>query len=573
MQLLRVNMTTGELQAEALPETWQLLGNRGLIAEILSREVPPTCEPLGPYNKLILAGGPLAGLSVSSAARLSAGAKSPLTGGIKEANGGGVAVQRMTKLGLRAIIVEGKAAKGQWYVLHIKEGRFSLVPAGELQGMGNYQLSQHLRKQYGDDAGLITIGPAGEMGMNLAGIFATDGEGNPSRACARGGLGAVMGSKGLKAVVLENDGTYRARPQDPEAFKRARKEFLDVLMSTPQTSEVYTKYGTASALLPINRIGGLPTHNFRSGSFDQAERISGDALYDLIAARGGKGRHSHACMRGCIIRCSNIVAGEDGEEIVSPLEYETLSLLGSNIGVADIDTIARYNWLCNDLGIDTIETGAALGVAMEAGLAPFGDAREVERIIREEIGKGTLLGRVLGQGALITGKVFGNTRVPAVKGQAMAAHEPRAIKGMTITYAMSPMGADHTAAVTLRAPVDHHSPAGQMELSRKIQVNVAAYDTLGFCMFVIPAVGAKPEYVVNMINAAYGTGYNPEWLAELGKEVIKKERAFNLKAGLNPAHDRLPEFMLEEKLPPFDLVSDIPQEDYARYWDPAFWGE
>ncbi|KKM10017.1 hypothetical protein SY88_15285 [Clostridiales bacterium PH28_bin88] len=566
-------MTTKQLTLEPLPEAYRLLGNRGLIAEIMLNEVPATCEPLGPYNKLILAGGPLAGLGVSSAARLSAGAKSPLTGGIKEANGGGVAVQRLVKLGIRAIIVEGKSSDGSMYVLHLKQGNFELVPADELKGMGNYRLSSVLRERFGHDVGMITIGPAGEMGMAIAGVFANDGEGNPSRACARGGLGAVMGSKGLKAVVIENDGTYQVPVRDPGAFNAARKAFSDVLLSTPQTSEVYTKYGTASAVLPINRIGALPTYNFSRGSFDLAEQISGDALYDMIAARGGEGKHTHACMRGCVIRCSNVVADSEGKTIVSPLEYETLCLMGSNIGIADIDTIAKFNWLCNDLGIDTIETGVALGVALEAGLALFGDAQEIERIISEEIGRGTVLGRVLGQGATLTGKVFDNPRVPAVKGQAMAAHEPRAIKGMAVTYAMSPMGADHTAAVTFRAPVDHHSPAGQMEISRNVQVTVAAYDSLGFCMFVVPAVGSKPDYVINLINAVYGTNYNAEWLKENGKKVIKTEREFNRRAGFTKTHDRLPEFMLEEKLPPFGLVSDIPEEDYERFWEADFWGE
>ncbi|GAW92800.1 aldehyde ferredoxin oxidoreductase C-terminal domain-containing protein [Calderihabitans maritimus] len=573
MYLLRVNMSNLRTALEPLPEEYKLLGNRGLVAEILCREVPARTNPLGAKNKLILAGGPLAGLGISSAARLSAGGKSPLTGGIKEANAGGIAVQRMTRLGIRAIIVEGQAETGKIYLLYLKKDGVELLPAGELKGLGTYDVAKKLRARYGKDIGVITIGPAGEMLMNLAGIFATDSEGQTSRACARGGLGAVMGSKGLKAIVIANDGDYRVPVHDEEAFKKARKEFIKVLMTTPQTSEIYTNYGTASALAPINKLGGLPTYNFRQGSFEKAEAIDGDALYDLIEKRNGAGKHSHACMNGCVIRCSNVVPDEEGNTLVSPLEYETLALLGSNLGIADLDAIASLNKLCNDIGIDTIETGAALGVAIEAGMAPFGDAQEIYRIIEEEIGQGTILGRVLGQGTLITGRVLGISRLPVVKGQAIAAHDPRAIKGMTITYAMSPMGGDHTAGVTLRAPIDHHKPEGQMELSRNIQVIVAAHDSLGFCMFVIPAVGGKPEYVVNLINAVYGTNFQPEWLMEYGKDVIKKERAFNLAAGFNEVHDRLPEMFLEEELPPHNLVSDLSEEDYRRYWDTEFWGE
>ncbi|MDW7673666.1 MAG: aldehyde ferredoxin oxidoreductase C-terminal domain-containing protein [Bacillota bacterium] len=571
MNILRVNMNNRQIYLEPIPEQLMLLGNRSLIGEILTNEVPASCHPLGEKNKLILAGGPLAGLGISSADRLSAGAKSPLTGGIKEANAGGIAVQYMAKHGIRAIIIEGKPNADSTFLLRINNNQFELMVAEELKGMGNYEVAQVLRQKYGEKTAIITIGPAGEKELNTAGIFASDRSGIPSRACARGGLGAVMGSKKLKAIVIENNGDYKIPVVNMEDFKKARKKYLQVLQENPQTSEIYTKYGTASALATVNKIGGLPTNNYRYGSFEKAEQINGDTLYDLIEARGGEGLHSHACMSGCIIKCSNVVPDNDGKAIVTPLEFETLCLLGSNLGIGDIDFTARLNYLCNDLGIDTIEVGAAIGVALEAGVASFGDQEAVYDFIDRDIRNNTLLGRVLGQGAAMTGKVLGIKRIPVVKGQAMAAHEPRAIKGMSITYAMSPMGADHTAAVTLRAPVDHKDPKGQMELSRQIQVTVAAYDSLGFCMFVIPAIGKQPEHAVDLINAVYGLNLQYDWIENYGKKVLLTERNYNKLAGLTDAHDRLPEYMLEEKLPPSNAVSDIPLADYERFWNDEFW--
>ncbi|MDN5347799.1 MAG: aldehyde:ferredoxin oxidoreductase [Clostridia bacterium] len=569
-KILRINLTAAKISYEELPDEYALWGNRGLIARYLLDEVPPTCHPLGEYNKLILATGPLAGSNVTSSARLSAGAKSPLTGGIKESNAGGVAGRLLARLGLRALILEGRAK--ELSILKVGKEGAELIPAPELKGLGNYDLASRLLNKYGNKSGIISIGQAGEKLFPTAGIFVTDPAGSPSRACGRGGLGAVMGSKNLKAVVIENNGNENLRPVNPDAYRRAVKEFHSAILQHPQTSKAYPEYGTAGLLSTMNRLGGLPTRNFSSGSFEGAEKICGEALRALILDRGGEGRTTHRCMDTCIIRCSNIFPDPEGRALVSPLEYETLVLLGSNIGVDNLDWIAKFNRLCNDFGIDTIEIGAAIGVAMEAGILNFGNARKVEELLKE-VGEGTLLGRVIGQGAEITGRVLGVTRVPTVKGQAMAAHEPRAIKGMTVTYATSPMGADHTAGITVRAQIDHRQPEGQMELSRNTQVNVAAYDTLGFCIFVMPAVGGQPQLAVNILNALYGTDYRDDFLRSLGKKVIRLEKAFNEAAGFTEAHDRLPEFFYSEKLPPYNVVSDIPAEDIKRFWDPDFWEE
>ncbi len=574
MRILRINMSTFSSAYEELDDKNFILGNRALIAEYANLEIPAACEPLGDKNKLIIAVGPLVGLGITSSARVSVGGKSPLTGGIKEANGGGVVGTKMGKHGLRAIIIESQPSDNQSYIIFINKNGADIQPAGSYERMGNYELAQSLLQQHGKDIGIISIGPAGEMKMSSAGVFINDPEGSQSRACARGGMGAVMGSKGVKAIVVSGDGEYKPIVSDKEALKKARYNFHNTIKSNPQTAEVYPKYGTASAVMTLNEMGAMPTLNFTKGSFDNAENISGDALYDLITKRNGYGRHQHRCMQGCIINCSNVVPDKFGNPIIQPLEYETISLVGSNLGISSLDDISKINYICNDIGIDTIETGAALGVAVEAGLLDFGDITSFINLLGE-IKQGTPLGRIIGHGAAFTGKAFSISRVPVCKkGQALPGHEPRGIKGMAITYSMSPMGADHTAAVTFRAPLDHGKTEGQMEFSRNLQVNIAAYDSLGFCMFVTPAVGKQPKLTVDIINAVFGTSFDNTFLFELGKKVLKLERRFNLNAGLNDKHDRLAEFLKNEPLPPTNQVVDFREEDYKRFWhDPDFWGE
>ncbi|MDI6824148.1 MAG: aldehyde ferredoxin oxidoreductase C-terminal domain-containing protein [Bacillota bacterium] len=550
-----------------------LLGNRGLIAIIAQGEIDPLGHPLGAGNRLIVATGPLAGTAVSSAARISVGGKSPLTGGIKEANGGGEAGRALASLDLRAIIVEGLPPRGPdgkapLRLLVVSEEGAHLEEAGALAGKGTYETAALLRSWYGERAALLIIGPAGEMRLPTAGVFATDPDGQPGRACARGGMGAVMGAKGLKAIVIV-PGNHRPKPAQPERFRKAAAEFHRLLRETPQTGKFYREYGTAYSVGALNALGAMPTRNFTVGSFEHADALSGERLRELMLERGGK--PVHACMRGCIIQCSNVYVDGTGRPLVSPLEYETLVLMGSNLGIGDPDQIARLNYLANDIGVDTIETGAAIGLLMGEGEVPFGDGATVARLL-EEIRRGSAIGRLIGCGAATVGRALGTPRVPVVKGQSFAAHEARAVKGMAITYGMTPMGADHSTGVTFRAKVDHSRPEGQMELSRDTQVRVAAYDALGFCLFVTPAVGPRPEVTVELLNAMYDLSLPPDYITDLGKWVILTERAFNLAAGLGPAHDRLPEFMYTEPLPPTGLVVDIPQEDLDRYWEAEYWG-
>lgn len=565
MQVLRVDMTKKSVSFEAVPSHWQKYGGRAMIARFLLDEVDPTCEPLGPRNKLIFAPGLLVGHMLSSCDRISVGGKSPLTGGIKESNAGGTTGLKMIWLRLHSLIIEGAASPDDaWQLLYIGEDGARLEDASYLAGLGLKDTAEALIERYHRKIGISAIGPAGERGYLTAGITHIDQDRNLTRISARGGLGAVMGSKRLKAIVFDVSRSNRPEVADKDRFRDASRRYLNALKEHPQTSEVYTYYGTAAMVKMCNSLGGMPTRNFSAGQYEDAESISGETIHDLNLSRGGE--VAHACMPGCIIRCSNIYAGPDGETLVTPLEYETIGLMGSNLNINDPDFIARLNDVANDMGMDTIDTGAALGVAADAGLFSFGD-REAIWEAMEQIREGTPLGRILGSGAALAGRVLGVQRVPVVKSQAMSAYDPRAIKGTGVTYATSPQGADHTAGLTIRADVDHTEPEGQAALSRTVQYNVAGYDSLGACTMGSMAFAMDPGVIPDLINSQYGWQVGDDYLRSLGRETILMEREFNQRAGFTAADDRLPEWMRSEALPPLGTVFDVPEEELDAIYD------
>lgn len=566
-EIWRVNVKKQELSREPVPETWSRLGGRGLLARIMLDEVDAKCDPLGAGNKLIFAPGLLVGHMLSSTDRISVGGKSPLTGGIKEANAGGRTGYHMTFMGIKALIIEDKPAEDSFWVLHLSLNGAKWERADELVGMGVYATAPKLLEKYGDKVAIALIGPGGEMQMKSAGIQNLDKDKIPSRIAARGGLGAVMGSKGLKAIVFDHAGGQKPAIANPEAFKVAQKDYTQSVMNHPQ-SVTYRDYGTQAMPQMTQAFAALPTHNFSRGTFYDVEKISGETMREFILDRGKPSDPSHACMAGCTIKCSNIFGGEDGKIIVSPLEYETVGLMGTNLDIDSLDSIGRLNWHVNDLGLDSIEIGGSLGVAAEAGLMRWGSEEDAQKLI-DEIRKGTELGHVLGDGAVAVGKRYNIERVPAVKGQSMSAYEPRSIKGTGVTYATTPQGADHTCGLTIRAKVDHLDPNAQIEASRNAQLNMGGYDTLGACIFAGFGYAATPDGVVKRLLAArYGWDDLPDNILQaLGKETIKMEREFNKRAGFTKEDDRLPKWMTREALPENNSVFDVPEEQLDSVFD------
>ncbi len=558
-------MHTMRTARQAADESLVALGGRSLTARILLDEVRPDCDPLGRHNKLIIAPGLLGGTSAPCSGRISAGGKSPLTGGIKESNAGGVVGHKLARLGIKALVFEDKPPDSAGpFVLILARDRAELLPRPELAGLGVYESAARLRREFGTHAGVVLIGPAGERQLAAAGIAVTDAGGEPGRYCGRGGMGALMGSKGVKAIVVDDSGTRAPESRDRRAFVEAAREVARLIRETPQTAEVYRNWGTAALVATTNALGGFPTRNFSTGRFEGAARISAEALRELILARGGLPTHS--CMPGCPIGCSNLLPRADGSTLVSPLEYETIGLLGSNCGIDDLDAIGEMNRLCNDLGVDTIDVGGAVGVAMEAGLIRFGDSEGAMRLIRE-IGLGTVLGRLIGNGGALTARVLGVRRVPAVKGQIMAAYEPRGIKGLGVTFATSAMGADHTAGNTVRVQIDHHGAKGQVEASRNAQLSSTIYDFLGVCLFVGPAVKSRIDLLAALVSAHLGIPCSAEDLLALSRKTLENEREFNRRAGFTKAHDRLPEHFREEVNPASGTTFDVSDEEIDAMWD------
>jgi aldehyde:ferredoxin oxidoreductase len=562
---LRADLETMDVFKESIPSEWKGLGGRALTSMVIKEKVPPTCSPLGPDNLLVFAPGILAGCGASSSDRLSVGGKSPLTGGIKESNVGGKAGLAFVRLGIRCLIISGRAST--WKIAHISRAGIRFEIADDLVGLEIYAATAKLRDRYGSNTAILTIGPAGEMLLAAGNIGVGDIEGIPARHAGRGGMGAVMGSKRLKAIVIDPTGGEPPAFFDSEALQAANRRFSKALLEHPVSGKSMPIYGTSVMVNNINALGGLPTRNFSEGSFEFAERISGEALHDLILERDGK--TTHGCMPGCVVRCSNILPNKNGQELTRAFEYESIVLLGSNCGISDLDAIGCLNHRCDELGLDTMEIGVAIGVAMEADLASFGDFEAALKLI-DEVATGSALGRVLGSGAAVTGKVFGVSRIPVVMGQAISAYDPRSLKGTGVTYATSPMGADHTAGNALPGSTlpdgtkpDPAKSENQVQLSRYLQHLAMTFDSLGLCWFTRGPILADPSLLMDILHALKGGSWTMEKLLEQAGETLQVELAFNRAAGLGEQHD-LPYFFRTEPLGMQGRVFDIPVQEMNR---------
>ncbi|HRD96334.1 MAG TPA: aldehyde ferredoxin oxidoreductase C-terminal domain-containing protein [Rubrivivax sp.] len=573
-RIVRVNMTDLTTHVEPVPAAWVGLGGRAMTSTIVAAEVAPTCHALGPNNKLVFAPGLLSGTAAANSGRVSAGAKSPLTGGIKESNAGGTAARLLAKLGIAALIVEGQPAADKWYSITLAKGGVSVQEETEFVGLGNYELYQKVHARFGKPVGVMSVGPAGEMKMLTANISVVDPEVHV-RSLGRGGLGAVMGSKKIKFIAIDDTGTAPVMPKDAARFKEAARTFAQTLLDHPVSGQGLPTYGTDVLVNILHEAGGLPTRNFTSGQYAAHDKISGETLHATIVARNGV--PTHACHPGCQVQCSQVYNDSDGRYLTSGFEYETIWGMGANCCIEDLDDIATADHVMDDIGVDSIETAVTFGVAMEAGMLNFGDGKEVVRMLHDEIGKGTPLGRILGGGAASVGRIYGITRVPVVKNQGIPAYDPRAVKGIGVTYAMSTMGADHTSGyavatniLSVGGHVDPLKKEGQIELARNLNIATAAIDSTGMCLFIaFPAldIPACLSSLIEMINARFGINLSGDDVTALGKQVLKTEHAFNIAAGLTREHDRLPEFFSLEKLPPHNVVWDITPQELDSYWN------
>ena len=574
--ILRINVGAvggPEVLEEPLGE-YAGLGGRGLTSTLVAKEVPPLCHPLGDENKLVIAPGLLSGTIAVMSGRISVGCKSPLTGTIKEANAGGQGAQVLARLGYAAIVLEGKPTTDDLYKVYINKDGVKITADNSLKLLPNYDLVEKMKQEYGDKIACISIGPCGEMKMAASSIAFTDMELRPTRHAARGGVGAVMGSKHVKVIVLDDTGVKMRPPKDLEKFRDANKRFAEGLTRHPVSGQGLPDYGTNVLTNILNEAGGYPTYNFKEGRFQGAHEISGETQAETEKARGGLA--THGCHRGCIIRCSGVYHDKDGHYLTKQPEYETVWAHGGHCGICDLDAVAMLDFLDDNYGVDTIEMGVAVGVAMEAGLLKFGDAEGAINLVKE-VGKGSFLGRILGAGAEVTGKVFGVERVPVVKGQALPAYDPRAVQGMGVTYATSTMGADHTAgyAVTsnilkVGGDVNPLTPEGQIELSRDLQIATAAIDSTGMCLFTAFALLDQPDTfqaLLDLLNAFYGLNLDANGVVELGKKVLKTERDFNTRAGFTKAHDRLPRFFQREPVAPHNVVFQVTDEDLDKVFN------
>src|SRR5436190_2240246 len=487
IQLGDRTVTKRELAGEDLVNV-----GRNHIARTLLELGAATVDPLSPANPLIFSAGPFAGSSFSNANRTSVGCKSPLTGGVKEANGGGSFSYGLGQLKIAGFTLH--EASPEWTVIHFrKDGGLDFDDAAPYLGKGNFEAQNLLHARYGKKVTIALCGPVGEYQGLIAGIAFSDKDGRPARLSARGGVGAVMGSKKVKAIVVDLD---KIPPfEDAKKVNAAIKDYAKMLLADSLVTNFYAKIGTMGMADLQNTLGGLPVRNFSAGqlvnvSTGEKFKMGGEYISQLNVSRGGE--HTHACMPGCVIQCSNVYHDANGKEVVSPVEYETLGLLGTNCGLSDPDDLAQMNYLANDLGVDTIELGATLAVLMEAGLGNFGDVKFMADCMAE-MRKGSEKGKLWAQGTARVGEHYNVKRVPVIKKQAISAYDPRVIEATGIAMMATAQGADHTAGNLPRLKTREMDLPAIIEQSLAHQARIAANDSLGLCIFGMSVTNPNTE--------------------------------------------------------------------------------
>lgn len=565
---LHISLPDREVREETFGPDQVARAGRYFIAKTLVEMGVAKVDPLGPDNPLIFSAGPFAGSNWSNANRTSVGCKSPLTGGIKEANAGGSFGLALGQLHVAGFTLYGISP--EWTVIYLqKDGTLRFDDATPYLGLGNFDCAARLHEQYGNKVSLAICGPVGEYGGLLAGISMSDTDRRPARLAARGGVGAVMGSKKVKAIVVDLD--KMPTFHDRKKLLKGIKEYGQKLRADDAINAL-KNYGTAMLADYTNYVGGLPVNNFSAGRQIDTDhgvmKMGGDYIREQNLARGGT--TSHACMPGCMIECSNVYADAEGKEIVSPVEYETLGLMGTNCGLTDPDDLARLNWHANDLGIDTIETGAMMGVLLDAGLAPFGDVPFLLSVM-EALRAGSEQGRLWAQGTAAVGEHYKVHRTPVIKRQGISAYDPRVIEVTGISMMVTAQGADHTTGNAPKYECSGKNVDELVDVSMEMQTLCATADSLGLCVFGRTVTNTNIEMVVGAINDALGTTLEPGFFRELGRATLRYEAEFNRDAGFTEADDELPDFFYEEALSPTNKTARFHAAEVnasvRRWWE------
>jgi len=401
------------------------------------------------------------------------------------------------------------------------------------------------------------IGPAGEMLYRSAAVLVSEYRtGHPGRAAGRGGLGALMGSKKIKGIVIEKAArTHAFAYADKGKFDAARARYLEANKNSPQ-SQGFREIGSTNMMDFTVPIGYIPHRNF-SGlplTEEQQSVMTSENWKKAGTAHGG--RTGQICHPGCVVMCSNVYHGKDGEFLTAGFEYETVAMLGPNIGVFDFYRIARFDFLCDDIGVDSIETGCAIGVCMEGGKIPWGDADGAEALF-DEMRRGTEFGRLIGQGTEAVGKALGVARIPVVKHQALAAYDPRGVRASGITYAVSTQGADHTWGLVIDPTVALEDIPDQV-----FEAHISTTINNDFiCSFGMFPLNEDPTIAPDLYAGLFGGEWSPKKLVDMAKETIRIERMFNEQAGFTDEDDRLPAFFSEPGLQLEGALPAFPYDD------------
>ncbi len=579
-KLARVNLTTGQITTEALnlDDAVKFIGGRGHGTKILMDEGVATVDPLSVYNKLVYLAGPMTGTPSPTAGRYMVVTKSPLTGMIASSNSGGIWGAKLKYAGWDGIIVEGKSEKSVY--LNIQDDKIELLPAEQFAGYTSEKLDDELKEIY-PKCSVLNIGPAGENLSLLACIM-----NDKHRAAGRSGVGAVMGSKNLKAITVTASAT-KIQPADADALKVAAAECNKMIKENGVTGQGLPTFGTAVLVNIINNTGCFPVNNWQEAYFPPADDISGETLADKHLVKKG------FCHR-CPIGCGRIIE-IDGKVVGGP-EYEPLWAYGANCGINDLEAINRANHYCNEYGLDAISAPCTVAAAMELyqlGAITDADCEGVplkwgnaEAIIEwtKRMGEGKIpLAKLMADGSYRLCEYYGHPEVSmSVKKQEIPAYDARGIQGIGVTYATSNRGGCHVRGylvspeiLGLPEQLDRTTTEGKAIWCKIFQDLTAVIDSMGLCLFSSFALGA-PQYA-NLLNAATGTTYTPEQLLEVGDRIYNIERQFNKLAGMKPEDDKLPKRLLEDPIPEgpskgmvSKLAEILPQYYEARGWVNAF---